>query len=115
VLGKIDELVTEMRKFDLVVRVEAPTQALYRQTHSALHESKDIFGREDDKEVVVKLLLNQQDQQDVQVLPIIGMGGVGKTTLAKMVYNNHRIQKHFELLMWHCVSENFEAIPLVRL
>ncbi|PUZ52519.1 hypothetical protein GQ55_6G276800 [Panicum hallii var. hallii] len=114
VLGKIDELVTEMRKFDLVVRVEAPTQALYRQTHSALHESKDIFGREDDKEVVVKLLLNQQDQQDVQVLPIIGMGGVGKTTLAKMVYNNHRIQKHFELKMWHCVSENFEAIPLVR-
>ncbi|XP_039854981.1 putative disease resistance protein RGA3 [Panicum virgatum] len=42
------------------------------------------------------------------------MGGVGNTTLAKMVYNNHIIQKHFELKMWHCVSENFEAIPLVR-
>uniref|UniRef100_K3YFZ1 Uncharacterized protein n=1 Tax=Setaria italica TaxID=4555 RepID=K3YFZ1_SETIT len=114
VLEKIDELVTEMTKFGLVALAEAPLQALPRQTHSALDESREIFGREDDKDGVVKLLLDQQDRQDVQVLPILGMGGVGKTTLAKMVYNNDKIQKHFELRMWHCVSENFEAIPLVR-
>ncbi|RCV32133.1 hypothetical protein SETIT_6G233400v2 [Setaria italica] len=114
VLEKIDELVTEMTKFGLVALPEAPPQALPRQTHSALDESMEIFGREGDKDGVVELLLDQQDQQDVQVLPILGMGGVGKTTLAKMVYNNDKIQKHFELRMWHCVSENFEAIPLVR-
>ena len=63
---------------------------------------------------MVKLLLGQQDQRTVQVLPIIGMGGLGKTTLAKMVYNDCRVQKHFELMMWHCVSDNFEAIAIVR-
>uniref|UniRef100_J3MQU7 Uncharacterized protein n=1 Tax=Oryza brachyantha TaxID=4533 RepID=J3MQU7_ORYBR len=84
-------------------------------THSTLDESEDIFGRDDDKEVLVKLLLDQQDgQRHVQVLPIIGMGGLGKTTLAKMVYNDSRIQKHFELHLWHCVSENFEAPHVVR-
>ncbi|RCV32115.1 hypothetical protein SETIT_6G232200v2 [Setaria italica] len=114
VLEKIDELVTEMTKFGLVALAEAPLQALPRQTHSALDESREIIGRKDDKDGVVELLLNQQDRRDVQVLPILGMGGVGKTTLAKMVYNNDKIQKHFELRMWHCVSENFEAIPLVR-
>ncbi|RCV32162.1 hypothetical protein SETIT_6G235800v2 [Setaria italica] len=114
VLKKIDELVTEMAKFGLVKLAEEPPQALPRQTHSALDESMEIFGREDDKDGVVELLVDQQDRQDVQVLPILGMGGVGKTTLAKMVYNNDKIQKHFELRMWHCVSENFEAIPLVR-
>ncbi|XBH71451.1 hypothetical protein VPH35_098903 [Triticum aestivum] len=80
-----------------------------RQTHSALDEYAEIFGRDDDKEVVVKLLLDQQDNQKLQVLPIFGMGGLGKTTLAKMVYNDHRVQQHFHLSMWHCVSENFEA------
>ncbi|KAK8451627.1 hypothetical protein SEVIR_6G238500v4 [Setaria viridis] len=127
VLKKIDKLVIEMKKFGLVALAEeppqalprqmhsaAPPQALPRQTHSALDESIEIFDREDDKDGVVKVLLDQQDRQDVQVLPILGMGGVGKTTLAKMVYNNDKIQKHFELRMWHCVSENFEAIPLVR-
>jgi len=102
-----------MRTFGLVERAEAP-QPLYRQTHSALDESSDIFGRDNDKEVVVKLLLDQQDQRNVQVLPIIGMGGLGKTTLAKMVYNDSKAQKHFELKMWHCVSDNFEAIAIVR-
>ncbi|KAL6596983.1 hypothetical protein ACP70R_047117 [Stipagrostis hirtigluma subsp. patula] len=112
VLAKIDELMSEMNTFGLVER-EVP-QVLYRQTHSALDESAEIFGRDDDKEMVVKLLLNQQDQQNVQVFPIIGMGGLGKTTLTKMVYNDLRVQNHFELKMWYCVSENFEPTAIVR-
>ncbi|XP_014660919.1 putative disease resistance protein RGA3 isoform X1 [Setaria italica] len=90
VLEKIDQLVTEMTKFGLVALAEAPPEALPRQTHSALDESMEIFGREDDKDRVVELLLDQQDRQHVQVLPILGMGGVGKTTLAKMVYNDDK-------------------------
>jgi len=113
VLGKIDELMAEMNSFGLLERAEAP-QALYRQTCSALDESSDIFGRDDDKEIVVRILLDEKDNKIVQVLPIIGMGGLGKTTLAKMVYNNQKVQNHFELKMWHCVSENFEATAVVR-
>ncbi|KAJ1269464.1 hypothetical protein BS78_07G213800 [Paspalum vaginatum] len=115
VLDKIDELVEEMNSFGLLERMEAP-QIVYQQTHSALDESVDIFGRDDDREVVVSLLLDHQQDQDrhVQVLPIIGMGGLGKTTVAKMVFNDSRVQKHFELKMWHCVSGNFEATTIVR-
>lgn len=115
VLDKIDELVEEMNKFGLVAHAVAP-QTIYRQTYSVLEldEHDEIFGRKDDKEVIVKLLLDQQDQKGVQVLPIIGMGGLGKTTLAKMVYIDSRVQKHFELKLWYCVSENFEATTVVR-
>ncbi|RLN03861.1 hypothetical protein C2845_PM13G24000 [Panicum miliaceum] len=114
VLGKIDKLVKDMQKFGLLQREPEVPQAPNRQTHSALDESAEIFGRDDDKAAAVKLLLDQQDQRSVQVLPIIGMGGLGKTTLAKMVYNDCTIQEHFELRMWHCVSENFEATAVVR-
>lgn len=35
--------------------------------------------------------------------------------LAKMVYNTAtESRKHFELRIWHCVSENFEAVSLMR-
>ncbi|KAI4999837.1 hypothetical protein ZWY2020_004426 [Hordeum vulgare] len=89
-------------------------QLPWRQTHSKLDESTNIFGRDDDKEGVVKLLLDQQDQQNVQVLPIFGMGGLGKTTLAKLVYNDQDVQQHFQLKMWHCVSDNFDVIAIVK-
>ncbi|XBI05967.1 hypothetical protein VPH35_134041 [Triticum aestivum] len=80
---------------------------------SKLVKDMNTFGLES-SEVVVKLLLDQQDQRRVQVLPIIGMGGLGKTTLAKMVYNDPGVQQHFELKMWHCVSDNFDAIALLK-
>ncbi|PAN36066.2 hypothetical protein PAHAL_6G290500 [Panicum hallii] len=113
VLDKINDLVAEMNTFGLVEHTEVP-EVLCRQTHSGLEEPAEIFGRDDDKDMVVKVLLNQQAQLNVQVLPIIGMGGLGKTTLAKLVYNDCRIQKYFELKMWHCVSENFKPIAVVK-
>ncbi|KAF7105715.1 hypothetical protein CFC21_106494 [Triticum aestivum] len=114
VLKKINKLVKEMNTFDLESSVRKERQHPWRQTHSKLDDTKEIFGRDDDKKVVVKLLLNQQDQRNVQVLPIFGMGGLGKTTLAKMVYNDQQIQKHFHLKMWHCVSDNFNVIALLK-
>ncbi|XP_048542663.1 putative disease resistance protein RGA3 [Triticum urartu] len=115
VLKKINKLVKEMNTFGLESSVRREErQHPWRQTHSKLDETTQIFGRDDDKEVVVKLLLDQQDQRRVQVLPIIGMGGLGKTTLAKMVYNDQGVQQHFELKMWHCVSDNFDFIALLK-
>ncbi|XBI07515.1 hypothetical protein VPH35_135409 [Triticum aestivum] len=115
VLKKIKGLVEEMNMFGLEnsVNREGP-QLPWRQTHSKLDESTNIFGRDDDKEGVVKLLLDQQDQRKVQVLPIFGMGGLGKTTLAKMVYNDQEVQEHFQLKMWHCVSDNFDVSAIVK-
>uniref|UniRef100_A0ACD5Y855 Uncharacterized protein n=1 Tax=Avena sativa TaxID=4498 RepID=A0ACD5Y855_AVESA len=114
VLKKINELVAEMSTFGLENRAEVPPHVLYRQTHAAMDDSAKIFGRDDDKGVVLKLLIDQKDERMVQVLPIFGMGGLGKTTLAKMVYNDRRVQQHFQFKMWHCVSENFEAVTVVK-
>ncbi|XBI77129.1 hypothetical protein VPH35_070297 [Triticum aestivum] len=115
VLEKINKLVEEMNKFGLENSVHREEwQHPWRQTHSKLDDSTKIFGRDNNKEEVVKLLLDQQDQRMVHVLPIFGMGGLGKTTLAKMAYNDQEVQKHFQLKMWHCVSDNFDAINLLK-
>ncbi|VAI82929.1 unnamed protein product [Triticum turgidum subsp. durum] len=115
VLNKIKELVVEMNTFGLEnsVNQQEPLHP-WRQTHSKLDESAEMFGRDADKEGIVKLLLDQQDQRKVQVLPIFGMGGLGKTALVKMVYNDQGVQQHFQLKMWHCVSENFDVIAIVK-
>ena len=57
-----------------------------RETYSSLDPS-EVVEREDHTSEIVKLLLNTVNQQ-LSVIPIVGMAGLGKTTLAKLVYNN---------------------------
>ncbi|XP_044490289.1 putative disease resistance RPP13-like protein 1 [Mangifera indica] len=86
-------------------------------TTSLVNEAK-VFGREKDKEVIVELLLNVDSCNDyvvgVSVIPITGMGGLGKTTLAKLVYNDKRVENHFDHKVWIHVSEAFDAIRVTK-
>ncbi|KAL3749337.1 hypothetical protein ACJRO7_010445 [Eucalyptus globulus] len=83
------------------------------ETHSFICE-EDIIGRGNDKKNVTKLLLDMEVKENVSILPIVGIGGLGKTALAKIVYNDEMISKHFDLKMWVCVSNDFDMIKIVK-
>ncbi|KAI4974120.1 hypothetical protein ZWY2020_047400 [Hordeum vulgare] len=92
---------------------------VHPQTHCHVVES-DIVGRQYEKEQVVHILLNHSgnninnNNDNVTVLPIVGMGGIGKTTLAQLVHNDQRVKHHFELVLWVCVSNKFIIEEIIR-
>lgn len=112
-LEMIDELVVEMNNFHFLQHTEAPSVDHPPQTHSHVDES-EIVARQDEKELVVKTLLDHSDNNNVMVLPIVGMGGIGKTTLAQLVHNDQRVMHHFELVIWVCVSDKFVIEEIIR-
>ncbi|KAK9283101.1 hypothetical protein L1049_011332 [Liquidambar formosana] len=73
-----------------------------------------VYGRGEDKEAIVKLLFSGEVCNEVCVIPIIGMGGVGKTTLANIVYNDNRVKDYFDLQSWVCVSDEFDLIRVTK-
>ncbi|KAK9086493.1 hypothetical protein Syun_028887 [Stephania yunnanensis] len=119
---RFDGIAKEMSDFSLIkksVDVEGsvvPPQSISsgRVTSSTSVEPQ-MYGRETDKENIVKMLLeNINNEHVISVCPIVGIGGLGKTTLAQLVYNDDRMQKHFDVKIWICVSDDFNFKRLLE-
>ncbi|GJV90146.1 CC-NBS-LRR resistance protein [Tanacetum coccineum] len=107
-IEKVNKKLSDINKqaLDLGLQNEAHglvPNSLFKETHSYLDEFK-IVGREKDELHIVELLTVSRKEEKLKIIPVVGMGGIGKTTLAKLVYNNPKIQRHFDVKVWLCVS-----------
>ncbi|KAK9138240.1 hypothetical protein Sjap_008834 [Stephania japonica] len=81
---------------------------LDRGTFSLMDET-EVFGREDEKSAVIEMLLDDSStarEDTISVIAIVGFGGLGKTTLAQLVYNDQEVGKCFTFKEWVCVAND---------
>ncbi|TYJ41503.1 hypothetical protein E1A91_A03G026200v1 [Gossypium mustelinum] len=108
----LNEIAASMAKFRLTQKHETNVIHCERETYSFVKTSS-VIGRDEAKQDLVNILMNPTDEKDIPVLPIVGIGGIGKTTLAQLVFNEESVKSHFELRIWVCVTEDFDIKQLM--
>ncbi|KAL5067999.1 hypothetical protein RYX36_018886 [Vicia faba] len=108
---RFDKVASDRVKFGLQIN-DSDNRLVKRRelTHSHVIDS-DVIGRDYDKQKIIDLLL--QGDKGVSVIPIVGIGGLGKTTLAKAVFNDKTSVSDSATNLTH--KENFRNLDIEQL
>uniref|UniRef100_A0A0D3HUH3 AAA+ ATPase domain-containing protein n=1 Tax=Oryza barthii TaxID=65489 RepID=A0A0D3HUH3_9ORYZ len=73
----------------------------------------ELFGRQNRKKTMADEIMNgKYYDNDLTVLPVVGPGGIGKTTFTQHIYEE--VKSHFHISVWICVSQNLNANILAK-
>ncbi|GKV49772.1 hypothetical protein SLEP1_g56504 [Rubroshorea leprosula] len=89
-------------------------RSIPQTTYSSPGYCPRVIGREDDVSKIVDLLTDSSNKEPLSVISVVGMGGLGKTTLVKSVQNHEKIVRNFGKTMFICVSEDFDVKKILK-
>ncbi|CAN8277989.1 unnamed protein product [Cochlearia groenlandica] len=68
-----------------------------------------VFGLVDDAKTILVKLLGEDKEDNSYIISIFGMGGIGKTTIARKLYNSSDVKRRFDLCAWTYVSQEYNT------
>ncbi|KAM3393617.1 hypothetical protein ACQJBY_014384 [Aegilops geniculata] len=85
-----------------------PNIALSRPITKGRIDEPKLYGRDwVMNSIIHDITKGQYCDKGLTVLPVVGPGGMGKTTLIQHIYRNQQMKNHFPVMIWICVSLNF--------
>ncbi|XP_073127772.1 putative late blight resistance protein homolog R1B-14 [Henckelia pumila] len=66
-----------------------------------------VVGFDDDDLDTIKERM-YEDSAKLQIIPIVGMGGIGKTTLARRAYEHSLLAQYFDICAWTTMSQEYQ-------
>ncbi|XP_078165374.1 disease resistance protein RGA2-like [Carex rostrata] len=91
---------------------QGASEVLRRETTSFLAK-REVFGRDAEKDEIISWL-KRPTHARLSSFGIVGVGGLGKTTLVQFAYQEMRGSNHFDKTIWICVSINFSVEDITR-
>ncbi|GMN67033.1 hypothetical protein TIFTF001_036095 [Ficus carica] len=85
-----------------------------RVTSYSFERQEEVIGRDADKEAIIKQLLECNSEDDIFFMSICGTAGLGKTALARFIFNDSQVRDHFDLRIWVSVADVFDLKVILK-
>nr|XP_023922885.1 putative disease resistance protein RGA3 [Quercus suber] len=111
---KLDEIFNDREKYG--IDFNRQPEVVERPITTSFVDESNIIGRDNYREELLSNLLGvgSPKERKPRVISLVGMGGLGKTTLAQIAYNHGEMQAHFDKRMWVCVSDPFDQCKVAK-
>nr|XP_023925092.1 putative disease resistance RPP13-like protein 1 [Quercus suber] len=117
-IKKLNETLNMIAKSRLNYRLDSTSQVFVveRPKTTSFVNTSEIIGRHKQRDDLLSDLLDKghQEERNPRVISLVGMSGIGKTTLAQLTYNDPKVQLYFEKRIWVCVSEHFDQCRVAK-
>ncbi|GLT35464.1 hypothetical protein SLA2020_141310 [Shorea laevis] len=114
--GRLDQIAEDKDRYQLTSTAMISRLPRQGESKSFIDESS-LLGRDDVKNEIISHLLCEPSEEEeggpIQTISIVGIGGLGKTAVAQLVYNDENVKQHFSCV-WTYVSENFDERKIAK-
>ncbi|CAL4897809.1 unnamed protein product [Urochloa decumbens] len=112
VRGIVSSTFTALGSDNLII---VPDIAQSRPTTTSESTEPKLYGRDHMKNSIIHdITEGKHSCEALTIIPIVGLGGIGKTALTQHIYHSEKVRRHFKVKVWTCVSLNFNVNRLIE-